>query len=84
MELQFETLDYQLQAVNSVVNLFVGQPNATNEFSLKAQNDLRFIPNLPLQISDEQLQENLVNQQNSQKIYRTLRKINLSQAPCNE
>lgn len=72
MELQFETLDYQLQAVNSVVNLFVGQPNATNKFSLKSKNDLRFIPNLPLQISDEQLQENLANQQNSQNIHRTL------------
>lgn len=72
MELQFETLDYQLNAVNAVVNLFAGQLNATNEFSLKSQNDLRFIPNLPLQISDEQLQENLANQQNSQKIYRTL------------
>ncbi|HDL3306634.1 TPA: DEAD/DEAH box helicase family protein, partial [Mannheimia haemolytica] len=72
MELQFETLEYQLQAVNATVNLFVGQPNAATEFSLKAQNDMRFVPNLGLQISDEQLQQNLANLQNRQKIDRTL------------
>ncbi|HHW7579284.1 DEAD/DEAH box helicase family protein [Mannheimia haemolytica] len=72
MELQFETLDYQLHAVNATVNLFVGQPNAATEFSLKAQNDMRFVPNLGLQISDEQLQQNLANQQNRQKIDPTL------------
>ncbi|ABR74047.1 DEAD/DEAH box helicase [Actinobacillus succinogenes] len=72
MKLQFETLDYQLNAVNAAVNLFIGQPNATSGFALRSQNDLRFIPNLPLQISDEQLQQNLANQQNYQKIDRTL------------
>lgn len=72
MELQFETLDYQLYAVNAAVSLFEGQPNAETEFVLQAQNDLRFMPNLPLQISDEQLQQNLAYQQNSQKIDRTL------------
>ncbi|MDG2941857.1 restriction endonuclease [Exercitatus varius] len=72
MKLQFETLDYQLNAVNAAVNLFIGQPNATSGFALRSQNDLRFIPNLSLQISDEQLQQNLANQQNYQKIDRTL------------
>lgn len=72
MKLQFETLDYQLNAVNAAVNMFIGQPNASSEFALRSQNDLRFISNLPLQISDEQLQQNLANQQNSQKIDRTL------------
>ncbi|OOF52625.1 restriction endonuclease [Rodentibacter trehalosifermentans] len=72
MKLQFETLDYQLQAVNAVVRLFEGQLNASNEFALKSQHDLRFMPNLALQIDEEQLQQNLSNQQNSQKIDRSL------------
>ncbi len=66
MELNLKTLEYQLQAVNAMANLFVGQPNAATEFSIKAQNDMRFVPNLGLQISDEQLQQNLANLQNRQ------------------
>ena len=72
MELQFETLDYQTHAIQAAVDLFIGQPNQQTEFSLKAQNDMRFVANLPLQINDEQLQQNLAKQQNKFNCYRTL------------
>ena len=65
MELQFETLDYQTHAIQAAVDLFIGQPNQQTEFGLKAQNDMRFVANLPLQINDEQLQQNLGKQQNT-------------------
>ena len=64
MELQFETLDYQTHAIQAAVDLFIGQSNQQTEFGLKAQNDMRFVANLPLQINDEQLQQNLAKQQN--------------------
>ena len=51
MELQFETLDYQTHAIQAAVDLFIGQPNQQMEFGLKAQNDMRFVANLPLQIN---------------------------------
>lgn len=72
MELQFETLDYQTHAIQAAVDLFIGQPNQQTEFGLKAQNDMRFVANLPLQINDEQLQQNLAKQQNTFNFYRTL------------
>ncbi|WP_314790997.1 DEAD/DEAH box helicase family protein [Aggregatibacter aphrophilus] len=72
MELQFETLDYQTHAIQAAVDLFIGQPNQQTEFGLKAQNDMRFVANLPLQINDEQLQQNLAKQQNKFNFYRTL------------
>ena len=72
MELQFETLDYQMHAIQAAVDLFIGQPNQQTEFGLKAQNDMRFVANLPLQINEEQLQQNLAKQQNKFNIYRTL------------
>ncbi|WP_386698310.1 DEAD/DEAH box helicase family protein [Lonepinella sp. MS14436] len=72
MEIQFENLNYQLQAVQVAVNLFIGQPNQQTEFLLQGQNDVRFVSNLDLKIDDEQLQQNLQTQQNSQKIDRTL------------
>ncbi|WP_454901168.1 restriction endonuclease [Aggregatibacter sp.] len=71
MELQFETLDYQTHAIQAAVDLFIGQPNQQTEFGLKAQNDMRFVANLPLQINDEQLQQNLAKQQNQFNFYRT-------------
>ena len=72
MELQFETLDYQTHAIQAAVDLFIGQPNQQTEFGLKAQNDMRLVANLPLQINDEQLQQNLAKQQNKFNFYRTL------------
>ena len=72
MELQFETLDYQMHAIQAAVDLFIGQPNQQTEFGLKAQNDMRFVANLPLQINEEQLQQNLAKQQNQFNFYRTL------------
>ena len=72
MELQFETLDYQTHAIQAAVDLFIGQPNQQTEFGLKAQNDMRFVANLPLQINDGQLQQNLAKQQNKFNFYRTL------------
>ena len=71
MELQFETLDYQMHAIQAAVDLFIGQPNQQTEFGLKAQNDMRLVANLPLQINDEQLQQNLAKQQNKFNFYRT-------------
>ena len=71
MELQFETLDYQMHAIQVAVDLFIGQSNQQTEFGLKAQNDMRFVANLPLQINDEQLQQNLAKQQNKFNFYRT-------------
>ena len=71
MELQFETLDYQTHAIQAAVDLFIGQPNQQTEFGLKAQNDMRLVANLPLQINDEQLQQNLAKQQNKFNFYRT-------------
>ena len=71
MELQFETLDYQMHSIQAAVDLFIGQPNQQTEFGLKAQNDMRFVANLPLQINDEQLQQNLAKQQNKFNFYRT-------------
>ena len=72
MELQFETLDYQMHAIQAAVDLFIGQPNQQTEFGLKAQNDMRFVANLSLQINDEQLQQNLTKQQNQLNFYHTL------------
>lgn len=72
MELQFETLDYQTHAIQAAVDLFIGQPNQQTEFGLKAQNDMRFVASLPLQINDEELQQNLAKQQNKFNFYRTL------------
>ena len=72
MELQFETLDYQTHAIQAAVDLFIGQPNQQTEFGLKAQNDMRFVANLSLQINDEQLQQNLTKQQNQLNFYHTL------------
>ena len=72
MELQFETLDYQTHAIQAAMDLFIGQPNQQTEFGLKAQNDMRFVANLSLQINDEQLQQNLTKQQNQLNFYHTL------------
>ncbi|MGX2947578.1 restriction endonuclease [Frederiksenia canicola] len=68
MELQFEQLDYQQAAVQAVINLFDGQPNADLAFDLKMLNDVRFIANAALQLSDEQLQQNLTAQQTATQI----------------
>ena len=37
MELKFEELPYQLDAVNAVANLFAGQPNHARTFDLTSQ-----------------------------------------------
>lgn len=66
MKLQFETLDYQQQAVRSVLNLFVGQPNQqTNDLQLT--NHFQFCPNAEL-ATGLPLAENLANQQKTQQI----------------
>lgn len=69
MKLQFETLDYQQQAVRSVLNLFMGQPNQqTNDLQLT--NHFQFCPNAEL-VADLSLAENLANQQKAQQIEQT-------------
>lgn len=70
MKLQFETLEYQTQAIQSVLNLFVGQPNnKSNDFQLTQH--FQFCPNAEL-TADLPLAENLAKQQNSQQMNRTL------------
>ncbi|URL02040.1 DEAD/DEAH box helicase family protein [Avibacterium sp. 20-126] len=72
MQLQFETLDYQLQAVEAVVQLFKGQGNPQEEgLVLTSQNDERIGFNLPLQLNEAVLQNNLHEQQNKVKTDRT-------------
>lgn len=70
MKLQFETLDYQTQAIQSVLNLFVGQPNAQTS-GLELTSHFQLCPNTEL-AADLLLAENLAKQQNAQKIDRTL------------
>lgn len=36
MELQFEQLDYQHEAINAVVHLFQGEPNHEQTFALQS------------------------------------------------
>lgn len=67
MKFQFETLDYQQQAIAAVVNLFAGQPNSQAAFVLQAQNHIQHCPNTAL-IGDLPLAENLAKQQALQKI----------------
>lgn len=45
MQLHFETLDYQLDAVEAVTRLFEGQPNQQQSFSLQTQGGGRFVGN---------------------------------------
>lgn len=45
MELKFEELPYQLDAVNAVANLFAGQPNHARTFDLTSQGTGRFVGN---------------------------------------
>ncbi|MGF7454377.1 DEAD/DEAH box helicase family protein [Pasteurella bettyae] len=72
MKLQFETLDYQQNAVRAVLNLFDGQPPSADVFSLHSPNDFRVNANAELALSDEQLQQNLEAQQNRHTLDRTL------------
>ncbi|AEC17335.1 Type III restriction enzyme, res subunit [Gallibacterium anatis UMN179] len=73
MQLQFETLDYQLQAVEAVVQLFKGQGNPQEEgLVLTSPNDERIGFNRPLQLNEAVLQNNLHEQQNKAKTDRTL------------
>ncbi|OSI20864.1 DEAD/DEAH box helicase family protein [Neisseria dumasiana] len=45
MELKFETLNYQLDAVNAVLRLFEGQPNRKQDFELQSGLAGRFVAN---------------------------------------
>ncbi|MDO4696191.1 MAG: DEAD/DEAH box helicase family protein [Neisseria sp.] len=45
MELKFETLNYQLDAVNAVLRLFEGQPNRKRDFELQSGPSGRFVAN---------------------------------------
>lgn len=66
MKLQFETLDYQQQAIQSVLNLFIGQPNSKADHFQLAQHLPIFAPTQNWQ-RILPLAENLAKQQNSQK-----------------
>lgn len=67
MELKFEELPYQLDAVNAVTNLFAGQPNHTRTFDLTSQGTGRFVGN-GLDLDWETLGRNLnaLQKQNGQ------------------
>lgn len=67
MELKFEELSYQLDAVNAVANLFAGQPNYARTFDLTSQGTGRFVGN-GLDLDWETLGRNLnaVQKQNGQ------------------
>ena len=67
MELQFEELPYQLDAVNAIVNLFNGQPNPDEAFSLSGGGAGRFVGNV-LDLDGETVGINLnaVQRQNGQ------------------
>ena len=67
MELKFEELPYQLDAVNAVANLFAGQPNHARTFDLTSQGMGRFVGN-GLDLDWETLGRNLnaVQKQNGQ------------------
>lgn len=67
MELKFEELPYQLDAVNAVANLFAGQPNHARTFDLTSQGTGRFVGN-SLDLDWETLGRNLnaVQKQNRQ------------------
>ncbi|MFC0034913.1 restriction endonuclease [Cardiobacterium valvarum] len=58
MELQFEELPYQLDAVNAIVNLFTGQPNPDEAFSLSGGEAGRFVGNT-LVLDEETVSKNL-------------------------
>ena len=58
MELKFEQLDYQTDAVNAVVRLFEGQPNRRELFSLQNAGMERFVGNT-LDLAKEQISKNL-------------------------
>ena len=67
MELKFEELPYQLDAVNAVANLFAGQSNHARTFDLTSQGTGRFVGN-GLDLDWETLGRNLnaVQKQNGQ------------------
>ena len=67
MELKFEELPYQLDAVNAVANLFAGQPNHARTFDLTSQGTGWFVGN-GLDLDWETLGRNLnaVQKQNGQ------------------
>ena len=67
MELKFEELPYQLDAVNAVANLFAGQPNHARTFDLTSQGTGRFVGNgLDLDWETLGLNLNAVQKQNGQ------------------
>lgn len=67
MELKFEELPYQLDAVNAVANLFAGQPNHARTFDLTSQGTGRFVGNgLDLDWETLGLNLNTVQKQNGQ------------------
>ncbi|UOP00804.1 DEAD/DEAH box helicase family protein [Kingella potus] len=62
MQLKFEQLDYQTDAVNAVLRLFEGQADRREPFGLESAGAERFVGNT-LDLSDEQIGENLNNVQ---------------------
>ena len=64
MQLKFTHQDYQKKAVDAVVKIFHGQPQARSEFALAGQNaSVRYAPDgtigNALHLSDEQLLTNV-------------------------
>ena len=70
MQFEFETLDYQLAAIEAVTRLFEGQPHQQQSFSLQAQGGSRFVGN-DLLLDGESIAKNLNAVQQSHSLSQT-------------
>ncbi len=68
MQLQYEHLDYQKQAIDSIVNLFQGEINhSQDDFSLSDKDNMRVIAN-QLSLSKDDIFNNLKNIQTQNQL----------------
>lgn len=58
MQLKFEQLDYQIEAINTVISLFQNEPNKTNAFSLTALGGTPIVANT-MTLSNDEIGRNL-------------------------
>lgn len=70
MELKFETLNYQLDAVNAVLRLFEGEPNRKQDFELQSSATSRFVAN-ELALDWETINRNLNTVQQESELSQT-------------
>lgn len=63
MQLKFEHLAYQKDAISAIVNLFQGEPNHTQSFELTANGGSPIVANR-LDLNHDEIQKNLKAVQN--------------------